>query len=121
MRALLWTDMEGISGVTDHRPCWPAFPEYWETGRLAFTDEVVSAATGAPGRRGRTARAGCPSARSGGAAMPSRRCRLRCRRPCSRSSHAEDGLELDSRDALDGADQWRLEGLRRFLEGWATA
>jgi D-amino peptidase len=46
MRALLWTDMEGMSGITDHRQCWPAFTEYWETGRRAFTDEVVAAATG---------------------------------------------------------------------------
>ena len=38
--------MEGMSGVTDHRQCWPAFAEYWETGRRAFTDEVVAAATG---------------------------------------------------------------------------
>lgn len=46
MRVLLWTDMEGMSGVTDHRLCWPAFAEYWETGRRAFTDEVIAAATG---------------------------------------------------------------------------
>lgn len=46
MRVLLWTDMEGMSGITDHRQCWPAFVEYWETGRRAFTDEVVAAATG---------------------------------------------------------------------------
>jgi hypothetical protein len=46
MRVLLWTDMEGMSGVTDHRQCWPAFAEYWDTGRRAFTDEVIAAATG---------------------------------------------------------------------------
>lgn len=46
MRVLLWTDMEGMSGITDHRQCWPAFAEYWETGRRAFTDEVIAAATG---------------------------------------------------------------------------
>jgi D-amino peptidase len=46
MRVLLWTDMEGISRVTDHRECWPAFPEYWSTGRQKFTDEVKAAASG---------------------------------------------------------------------------
>lgn len=46
MRVQLWTDMEGMSGVTDHRQCWPAFAEYWVSGRRAFTDEVVAAATG---------------------------------------------------------------------------
>jgi D-amino peptidase len=46
MRVLLWTDMEGMSRVTDHRQCWPVFPEYWETGRRAFTDETVAAARG---------------------------------------------------------------------------
>jgi D-amino peptidase len=46
MRVLLWTDMEGMSRVTDHRECWPAFAEYWATGRRAFTDEVLAASAG---------------------------------------------------------------------------
>jgi D-amino peptidase len=46
MRILLWPDMEGMSRVVDHRECWPVFPEYWRTGRRAFTDEVVAAAAG---------------------------------------------------------------------------
>jgi len=46
MRVLLWTDMEGMSRVTDHRECWPAFSEYWTAGRRAFTDEVAAAADG---------------------------------------------------------------------------
>lgn len=46
MRVLLWTDMEGMSQVVDHRQCWPAFPQYWRTGRRTFTDEVLAAATG---------------------------------------------------------------------------
>jgi len=46
MRVLLWTDMEGMSRVTDHRQCWPVFPHYWATGRRAFTDETVAAAEG---------------------------------------------------------------------------
>lgn len=46
MRVLLWTDMEGMSGVVDHRQCWPAFLQYWRTGRRAFTDEVLAAAGG---------------------------------------------------------------------------
>ena len=46
MRVLLWTDMEGMSGITDHRQCWPVFEQYWQTGRRAFTDEITAAATG---------------------------------------------------------------------------
>jgi len=46
MRVLLWTDMEGISGVEDHRQCRPAFEQCWKTGRRAFTDEVRTAASG---------------------------------------------------------------------------
>lgn len=46
MRIALWTDMEGMSRVQDHRECWPAFDEYWVAGRRNFTDEVVAAATG---------------------------------------------------------------------------
>jgi D-amino peptidase len=46
MRVLLWTDMEGMSRVVDHRECWPVFTEYWERGRQKFTDEVKAAARG---------------------------------------------------------------------------
>lgn len=46
MRIALWADMEGMSGVTDHRQCWPAFEQYWEFGREIFTDEVIAAAIG---------------------------------------------------------------------------
>lgn len=46
MRVLLWSDMEGMSRVTDHRQCWPAFAQYWETGRRAFTDDILAAARG---------------------------------------------------------------------------
>jgi D-amino peptidase len=46
MRVLLWTDMEGMSRVEDHRECWPAFLQYWESGRRAFTDEVLAAVGG---------------------------------------------------------------------------
>lgn len=38
--------MEGMSRVTDHRECWPAFAEYWDIGRQKFTDEVKAAAAG---------------------------------------------------------------------------
>jgi D-amino peptidase len=38
--------MEGMSGITDHRECWPAFAQYWQAGRRAFADEVTAAATG---------------------------------------------------------------------------
>jgi len=46
MRVLLWTDMDGMSRIADHRECWPLFPQYWQTGRRKFTDEVVAAAAG---------------------------------------------------------------------------
>jgi len=46
MRILLTTDMEGVSRITDHRQCWPAFPEYWHEGRELYTAEVVAVATG---------------------------------------------------------------------------
>jgi D-amino peptidase len=46
MRVLLWTDMEGMAQVTDHRECWPVFPHYWQAGRRKFTADVVAAATG---------------------------------------------------------------------------
>lgn len=38
--------MEGMSRVTDHRECWPVFPEYWRSGRRKFTDETKAAAAG---------------------------------------------------------------------------
>ena len=46
MNILLWTDMEGISQITDHRECWPAYPEYWQTGRRKYTSDVIAAASG---------------------------------------------------------------------------
>ncbi len=46
MRIALWADMEGMSRVQDHHECWPAFEEYWTSGRRDFTDEVIAAATG---------------------------------------------------------------------------
>lgn len=46
MRILLWTDMEGMAQVTDHRECWPVFPHYWHTGRRKFTADVVAASAG---------------------------------------------------------------------------
>lgn len=46
MNILLWTDMEGISQITDHRECWPAYPQYWQTGRRKYTSEVIAAASG---------------------------------------------------------------------------
>jgi D-amino peptidase len=46
MRILLQTDMEGVSWLTDHREIWPAFPEYWRTGRTRLTADVVAAAIG---------------------------------------------------------------------------
>jgi len=46
MNILLWTDMEGISQITDHRERWPVYPEYWQTGRRKFTSDVIAAASG---------------------------------------------------------------------------
>ena len=46
MRVLMTTDMEGVSQITDHRHCWPAFPEYWREGRDLYTAEVAAAAAG---------------------------------------------------------------------------
>lgn len=46
MRILLTTDMEGVSQITDHRQCWPAFPEYWREGRTLYTAEVAAVAAG---------------------------------------------------------------------------
>lgn len=46
MRVLLIVDMEGVSQVTDVRECWPAYPEYWRTGRQKMTADVVAAAQG---------------------------------------------------------------------------
>lgn len=46
MRVLLIADMEGVSWITDHRECWPCFPEYWRTGRRRMTADVVAAASG---------------------------------------------------------------------------
>ena len=46
MNVLLWTDMEGISQITDHRECWPVYPEYWQTGRRKYTSDVIAAASG---------------------------------------------------------------------------
>ncbi len=46
MNILLWTDMEGISQITDHRECWPVYPEYWQTGRRKYTRDAIAAASG---------------------------------------------------------------------------
>lgn len=46
MRVLIQSDMEGVSRISDYRECWPAYPEYWQTGRAKMTAEVVAAATG---------------------------------------------------------------------------
>ena len=46
MRVLVVADGEGISQITDHRECWPAFPQYWMTGRAKFTADVSAAALG---------------------------------------------------------------------------
>lgn len=46
MRVLMTTDMEGVSQITDHRQCWPAFPAYWREGRELYTAEVAAAAAG---------------------------------------------------------------------------
>jgi D-amino peptidase len=46
MRVVLWMDMEGAAQVVDHRECWPAFPQYWQSGRRAITDETAAAARG---------------------------------------------------------------------------
>lgn len=46
MRILLCIDMEGISQITSYRELWPAFPEYWETGRPATTTDALAAIDG---------------------------------------------------------------------------
>jgi D-amino peptidase len=46
MRVAMWVDMEGASRITDHRECWPAFPQYWDSGRPKLTADVVAAAQG---------------------------------------------------------------------------
>lgn len=46
MRVLLLADMEGVSWLTDHRAIWPAFPEYWRTGRRSMTADVAAAVLG---------------------------------------------------------------------------
>ena len=46
MQVLLMTDMEGVSRIADYRECWPAFPEYWQSGRRKLTADVVAAARG---------------------------------------------------------------------------
>ena len=46
MRIILFADMEGITHITDYRECFPVFPQYWQTGRDIFTEEVVAAAQG---------------------------------------------------------------------------
>lgn len=46
MRVLIIADGEGISQIVDHRECWPAFPQYWRTGRTKFTADVSAAASG---------------------------------------------------------------------------
>jgi D-amino peptidase len=38
--------MEGTSQIADHRECWPAFREYWASGRPKLTSDVVAAARG---------------------------------------------------------------------------
>lgn len=46
MRILLGVDGEGISQISDHRECWPAYPQYWTVGRSKFTADLVAAARG---------------------------------------------------------------------------
>lgn len=45
-RVLLIADMEGTSGITDYRECWPVFTEYWDTGRQKMMADVVAAVQG---------------------------------------------------------------------------
>jgi D-amino peptidase len=46
MDILLIADGEGISQITDHRECWPAYSQYWKSGRKKITNDVVAAAQG---------------------------------------------------------------------------
>jgi len=46
MRVALSGDMEGIAGMRSLRELLACCPEYWETGRAAYTADVVAAAEG---------------------------------------------------------------------------
>lgn len=46
VRILLQVDMEGIAGIHDVRQLWPAFTEYWESGRSATTADALAAING---------------------------------------------------------------------------
>ncbi len=46
MRVLLQTDMEGAAQITSVQQVVPLWPDFWESGRSLFTDDVVAAATG---------------------------------------------------------------------------
>jgi D-amino peptidase len=46
MRVLIQADMEGVAQITSVRQVVPLWPEFWESGRSLFTDDVVAAATG---------------------------------------------------------------------------
>lgn len=46
VRILLQVDMVGVAGICDPRQLWPAFPEYWETGRSAMTADALAAIEG---------------------------------------------------------------------------
>lgn len=46
MRIALSGDMEAIAGISDVRETFGWCREYWETGRQAYTDDVVAAAQG---------------------------------------------------------------------------
>ncbi len=45
-QVLLIADMEGTSGITDYRECWPVFTQYWESGRQHMMADVIAAAQG---------------------------------------------------------------------------
>jgi D-amino peptidase len=46
MRVLLQVDMEGAAAVTTHHQIFPCWPEFWDTGRVALTRDVVAVASG---------------------------------------------------------------------------
>jgi D-aminopeptidase len=46
MRIVLSIDMEGIAGVRGVRELLACCPEYWDTGRVRLTDDVLAAASG---------------------------------------------------------------------------
>lgn len=46
MHVLVLADMEGISQITHYQELIPVWPEYWEHGRDAMTDDVLAAVAG---------------------------------------------------------------------------